>query len=240
MGLDCVCFSVLERPSGVDAIQGRSQPPSRFSARWMCPENDATADSAGPDSHSVNGWLGYPEAKTGHEGRAQWYVQDAAEGLKYCACVETRRVGNDTYRGHCADLDKGFHDLLKLVRQRCSDGLAKGYDEILQAHVEWWMKFWAQSSVSVPEPAIRKYYVFARVFYGRGVPGAPPMPLQGVWSANNGSLPPWHGDYHSDLNTQMTYMAYQEAGNFEAGGAYLDHLWNLAPTFQSCARLLWH
>ena len=33
---------------------------------------------------------------------------------------------------------------------------------------------------------------------------APPMPLQGVWTADAGSLPPWKGDYHNDLNTQMT------------------------------------
>jgi alpha-L-fucosidase 2 len=31
------------------------------------------------------------------------------------------------------------------------------------------------------------------------------MPLQGVWTADAGGLPPWKGDYHNDLNTQMTY-----------------------------------
>ena len=32
--------------------------------------------------------------------------------------------------------------------------------------------------------------------------GAPPIPLQGVWTADDGGLPPWKGDYHHDLNTQ--------------------------------------
>jgi alpha-L-fucosidase 2 len=62
------------------------------------------------------------------------------------------------------------------------------------------------------------------------------MPLQGVWSADEGTLPPWKGDYHNDLNTQMTYMGYQAAGHFDEGACFLDMLWNLLPTFRRFAR----
>jgi alpha-L-fucosidase 2 len=55
------------------------------------------------------------------------------------------------------------------------------------------------------------------------------MPLQGVWTADSGGLPPWKGDYHNDLNTQMTYIAYQQAGHFDEGAAFLDLLWELLP-----------
>ena len=44
------------------------------------------------------------------------------------------------------------------------------------------------------------------------------MPLQGVWTADSGGLPPWKGDYHNDLNTQTTYIAYQTAGLFDELG----------------------
>src|ERR1017187_9598968 len=64
----------------------------------------------------------------------------------------------------------------------------------------------------------------------------PPMPLQGVWSADAGSLPPWKGDYHNDLNTQMTYLAYRTAGNFEEGLCFLDYLWKRLPTFRQSAK----
>ncbi len=113
-----------------------------------------------------------------------------------------------------------------------SRALQKGYDAALQGHAAWWKNFWAQSSVSVPEPEIQKYYTFARYLYmgaGSALCCASPAPLQGVWTANNGSLPPWKGDYHNDLNTQMTYIGYQTAGNFDQGASYLDYLWNLAP-----------
>lgn len=61
------------------------------------------------------------------------------------------------------------------------------------------------------------------------------MPLQGVWSADAGSLPPWKGDYHNDLNTQMTYLAYRTSGDFEEGACFLDYLFNLLPTFRQFA-----
>jgi alpha-L-fucosidase 2 len=192
--------------------------------------------SAGPDSHSVNA-LSYPEATTGSNGNARWYVQTAAEGLKYCGCIETKRVGDETLVAVALTTTKDATDLVALARQRCAAALAEGYGAALAPHVAWWKAFWAQSSVSVPESAIQNYYVFARYLYGAGSRrGAPPMPLQGVWSASNGSLPPWHGDYHGDLNTQMTYMGYQTAGLFDEGACYLDYLWNLAPFFRSFAK----
>ena len=89
----------------------------------------------------------------------------------------------------------------------------------------------------MPDPAILRHYYLVRYFYGAASRrGAPPMPLQGVWTADAGGLPPWKGDYHNDLNTQMTYMAYQAAGHFDEGLSYLDFLWDLPPAFQRFAR----
>jgi hypothetical protein len=192
--------------------------------------------SAGPDSHSVNA-LGYSEAVTGNEGNAKWYVQEAADGLKYCACIETRRVGDETLMAVALTTTTDAPELLALARKRCADALARGYETMLKPHVAWWKNFWAQSNVSVPEKEVQNYYTFARYLYGAASRrGAPPMPLQGVWSANSGSLPPWKGDYHNDLNTQMTYIGYFTGGDFDEGASYLDFLWNLSPFFRAFAK----
>jgi alpha-L-fucosidase 2 len=91
--------------------------------------------------------------------------------------------------------------------------------------------------VALPEPHLHQQYCLARYFYGAASRrGAPPMPLQGVWSADAGSLPPWKGDYHNDLNTQMTYLAYRTSGDFDEGACFLDFLWNLLPAFRKFAR----
>ncbi len=191
--------------------------------------------SAGPDSHSVNA-LGYTDAVTGGDGDTKWYVQTTAEGLKYCACIESRRVGDETITAVALTTTTDARDLLGLARKRCAEALAHGYDAMLEPHVAWWNNFWTQSSVTVPEPDIQKYYVFAKYLYGAGSRrGAPPMPLQGVWTANTGDLPPWKGDYHNDLNTQMTYIGYQEAGLFDEGACFLDLLHDLLPVFRDFA-----
>ena len=53
------------------------------------------------------------------------------------------------------------------------------------------------------------------------------MPLQGVWTADEGTLPPWKGDYHNDLNTELSYTHYLKANHLEEGECFLDFLWKL-------------
>lgn len=141
--------------------------------------------NAGPSSGGAVGRLGYPPAKTGSEGPAKWYVQEAAEGMKYCACIETKRVGDETLAAVTVTSTKDGADLLGLARKRCSDAIAQGYTAMLKPHTAWWKEFWAQSGVQVPEPAIERYYFLARYFYGAASRrGAPPMPLQDVGKFN--------------------------------------------------------
>jgi alpha-L-fucosidase 2 len=192
---------------------------------------------AGPSSGGAVSALGYAPAAPGREGRAQWYVQEAANGLRYCVCVETKRAGSQTLVAVAVTSTKDAGDVLALARRRCSGALARTYESMLKPHAEWWKQFWMQSGLEVPEPALERYYYLARYFYGAASRrGAPPMPLQGVWTADNGGLPPWKGDYHNDLNTQMTYIGYPTAGNFDEGACFLDYLFDLLPVFRKFAR----
>jgi alpha-L-fucosidase 2 len=195
--------------------------------------------NAGPSSGGVVSALGYPVAQYGTEGTAKWYVQEAADGLKYCVCVESRRIDNESLLAIAVTSTNDAPDLLGLARQRCSTAIKQGYAKMLEPHAAWWQEFWAQSSVTIPAEDIeisRQYYL-VQYFHGAASRrGAPPMPLQGVWTADNGGLPPWKGDYHNDLNTQMTYIAYQGAGHFEEGLSFLDYLWDRRPTFLRFAR----
>ena len=195
------------------------------------------AGDAGPSSGGAVASLGYPPATHGEEGPSQWYVQDAADGLRYCVCLAARRTGDETLIAVAITSTSDGADPLALARRRCAEAITRSYAAILEPHAAWWQSFWAQSAIQVPEPAIQNYAVLCRYFYGAASRrGAPPMPLQGVWTADNGGLPPWKGDYHNDLNTQMTYIGYQAAGHFDEGACYLDFLAKLAPTFTQFAR----
>lgn len=123
---------------------------------------------------------------------------------------------------------------VKLVR----DSLRSGFERAKRSHADYWKRFWKVSSVEIPrDPKIQHHYNFVKYLYGAGSrPGAPPMPLQGVWTADNGGLPPWKGDYHHDLNSQTTYIAYQTAGLWDEGRVFLDQQWDLLPRYRKFAR----
>ncbi|MFO1491810.1 MAG: glycoside hydrolase N-terminal domain-containing protein [Kiritimatiellia bacterium] len=134
---------------------------------------------AGPSSGGAVARLGYPPAKHGTDGLARWYVQDAVGGFQYCACLETRRVGDATLVALTVTSTNDGPDVLALARARCAKALDKGYDGALALHAAWWREFWSQSSLTVPEDSIRKYYALCRYFYGAASRrGARPMPCR--------------------------------------------------------------
>jgi alpha-L-fucosidase 2 len=217
--------------------------PGKPLALDLLPAGAGKDGDAGPSSGGAVSKLGYPAPERGSEGDAKWFIQNGVDGFQYCVCIETQQLGPDTLLAlafTCTnDLKAGesAKGPLALARSRCAKAIASGYETMLEPHAAWWRGFWAESSVRIPELPLQKYYQFARYLYGAGSrQGAPPLPLQGVWTADNGGLPPWKGDYHNDLNTQMTYIAYQGAGNFESGRSYLDYLANLTPVFQRFAK----
>ena len=181
--------------------------------------------------------LGYPPAERGGEGPVTWTLQEAALGLKYAVVVAARRVGDATEIALTVTSTRDDPDPLALGRKRVAAALETGYAALLGPHVDWWQQFWSRSAVRVPDKRVQQHYDLVQYFYGAASRrGAPPMPLQGVWTADEGSLPPWHGDYHHDLNTQLTYWAYLASGRFDEGSAFLDFMWGLLPEHRRFAR----
>ncbi|MEN8226588.1 MAG: glycoside hydrolase family 95-like protein [Bacteroidota bacterium] len=115
-----------------------------------------------------------------------------------------------------------------------SDELTNGYEGSLKGHVKWWSDYWDHSSVSIPDSVLEKQYYMEMYKFGAAARAdAPPIALQSVWTADHGKLPPWKGDFHHDLNTQLSYWpAY--AGNYlhlEEG--FLNWLWRYRPVFRN-------
>jgi len=182
--------------------------------------------------------LGYPVAEVVRRGEVDSFTQQAALGLSYTVAaarkgavvmvlISARRESNAT------EWIAGT-GLVGNVADRASH---LGYDLQSAAHKKWWSKFWVTSDVKIPDQRLQQHYNLAKYFYGSASRiGAPPMPLQGVWTADEGNLPPWKGDYHNDLNTQTTYIAYQTAGLFDCGLAFLDYNWKLLSQYRKFAK----
>lgn len=193
------------------------------------------------NSPSGVGKLGYPQALRGerraHGTDSIWMSQTAAQGLKYAVVVSKKTEAQDTTLAVAIVSNRDGKEPVSLGLELTSRALNDGYNSLLARHLEWWKAFWATSHVDVPDAAVERQYVLDKYFYGSASrPGAPPMPLQGVWTADEGGLPPWKGDYHNDLNTQMTYLAAPEAGLFSAERSFLDFNWNLLPRYEQFAR----
>jgi len=182
--------------------------------------------------------IGFPDPVRGRAGDAQWFTQQTAEGHTTCVYVATRREGKGTLIATTVAFSPADGaDVVGVARQRTEAALKAGYAARHASHAAWWKDFWAKSSVTVPDLQVQRHYNLVQYFYGAASrTGAPPIPLQGVWTADAGELPPWKGDYHHDLNTQMTYMAYQASGRFEEGRVFLDFMHDRLPAFRKFAR----
>lgn len=171
--------------------------------------------------------LGYaaPTESSGEDWKA--FEQAGAVGFRFAVYVGWRRH-SDVW--DCAwTVASSFEgkEPLELARHRVEAALGSGFDTLLTSHVSWWDLFWNRSSISLPEdPLLERLWHAEQYRFGSASRrGAPPITLQGPWTADEGKLPPWKGDYHHDLNTQLSYWPAYTGNHLEEGMAYLDWLW---------------
>ncbi len=116
---------------------------------------------------------------------------------------------------------------LQAAKKHVEAALKANPDSLKQSHQDWWAAYWQKSSISIPNFTIeRQWYLDTYKFGAASRRGSPPITLQGPWTADDGKLPPWKGDYHHDLNTQLSYWPCYSSNRIEEGLSYLDWLWN--------------
>jgi len=181
--------------------------------------------------------LGLASPTFGSDKTGTWVTQVASKGLEYTAFAASRNVKDATEIAVAFATNAHNADSLREARRMATEALRRGYVSIEESVGKWWHGFWSASSVRVPDMKIQAQYDLAMYLYGAGARGgAPPIALQGLWTADNGGLPPWKGDFHHDLNTQLTYWPYLASGHWDEGRALLDFLWHERPRFEEFAR----
>lgn len=123
---------------------------------------------------------------------------------------------------------------------KADKALARGIHKDYISHLSYWDKFWEQSSVCIPDEVLAKQY--ANEIYKLGSVAreyAYPISLQAVWTADNGKLPPWKGDYHHDLNTQLSYWPFYTGNYLNEGLGYLNTLWEQREVHKKYTREYW-
>jgi alpha-L-fucosidase 2 len=96
------------------------------------------------------------------------------------------------------------------------------------SHVKWWNEYWSRSSVSLPDAVLERQYYLDMYKFGCVARGnTPPISLQAIWTADNGNLPPWKGDFHHDLNTQLSYWPGYASNHLDLTAGYTNWLWKV-------------
>jgi alpha-L-fucosidase 2 len=181
--------------------------------------------------------LGYPEGKISTKKDLTVYRQKGWQTFEYEAAVSfsDEKSGNEgcfTITSHYSDKPKQItagEIVKKAVKISFEQGAAN--------HKQWWLNYWQQSSVSIPDPQLEKqYYLEMYKFGAASRKGSPPITLQAVWTADNGKLPPWKGDLHNDLNTQLSYWPSYIGNHPEEGAVFTDWLWQYKTSFEQYAK----
>lgn len=166
--------------------------------------------------------LGYPAAETYRRGSVRGFTQvtnDGAFALLYATKNTDFGMEGAFYVASSRDGD-GWLDA---AADALEAALCEGYDRVIGDHLAWWEGFWNKSALRIPDPVLEKNWYLSHYYLGScSRKGCPPMPLQGVWTADKGSLPPWKGDYHGDLNLQFSYYSALKADHLEECESFLD------------------
>ncbi|MEI7423729.1 MAG: glycoside hydrolase family 95-like protein [Prolixibacteraceae bacterium] len=105
--------------------------------------------------------------------------------------------------------------------------------DAIRSHVAWWQDFWSKSSLKIPDPVLEKQWYLEQYKFGSAArANTPPISLQAVWTADNGKLPPWKGDFHHDLNTQLSYWPAYSGNHLDLEIGYLNWLWSCRENFK--------
>ncbi len=165
--------------------------------------------------------LDYPPPDWHHEHGVQAFVQTGWDGFAFAIALihhGTRAAWSIATTGDATD---PLTHAIETARAALfdQDGAAN--------HADWWTTYWSRTEVALPDPVLAGAYHRDLYKFGAAVRSdAPPVALQGPWTVDNGRLPPWKGDYHHDLNTQLSYWPSYAGNRLDGGLGFLNWLWD--------------
>ncbi|MEE9361705.1 MAG: glycoside hydrolase N-terminal domain-containing protein [Cellulophaga sp.] len=177
--------------------------------------------------------LKYPEGHVLEEENSITYIQEGWGGFKYN--VNVTWVQKDTILEGCWSISTYFPEWEKkpIAKDLVQKKMKNGYASAFSTHKDWWKEYWEKSSISIPDNVLEKQWYLEQYKFGSAArDGAPPISLQAVWTADNGKLPPWKGDFHHDLNTQLSYWPSYSSNHLDLENGFLEWLLKYKDTFK--------
>lgn len=212
-----------------------------FSLSLRPPRYLSGSAELGELSDSTTKGLGYPPAEMVSDGEFTLYKQKTLSNTSFGIVVLTKECEGcrELYYTVASSLDSP--DCFADAKRELIAASEVGYYLLKRRHICWWRDYWRLSRVDLPDTRLeRTYYRSYYLLASCSRKGFSPAPLQGVWTADNDSLPPWKGDYHHDLNTQLQYQSYLKANRLKEGEAFIDYLWQMRDAYRAHAKDFYH
>ncbi|ULQ51574.1 glycosyl hydrolase family 95 catalytic domain-containing protein [Flavihumibacter fluvii] len=206
-----------------------------FDPRLLAPryqgEVKTSGDPVGGDDLSR---LGYRQGSIVKGTNNISYHQDGWGGFSYEISLRWKKIDAQTIEGVWSISSHYPKEKTSISAQQITkNAMADTYASAMKQHLKWWMDFWGKSNLHIPDTLIEKQWRLEQYKFGSAArKNAPPISLQAIWTADNGRLPPWKGDYHHDLNTQLSYWPAYSGNHLEEAAGYLDHLLKNTPNYK--------
>lgn len=177
--------------------------------------------------------LNYKQGKVEQGKNYAHYHQKGWGNFYYDVAVVWRHQGDDLIGVWSISSSLEKKDALVQAQKAIKRGIQKDYTN----HRDYWTNYWDQSSISIPDAILQKQYDNEMYKFGSSArEHSRPISLQSVWTADNGKLPPWKGDYHHDLNTQLSYWPAYTGNHLSEAKGYLNTLWNQRDVYKKYTR----
>ena len=175
--------------------------------------------------------LGYPKHREVKDGSFRYIIQDTLCGYQYGVLTYSYEVENEEVLLVTVYKNENIEDIKKMLLDY-KDNIKNNKD----VHDKYWKKYYSTSVISTSDKTLDRTYNFGRYFLACNSRKDYPMSLEGIWTRNDGQLPPWKGDYHMDINLQMSYESYMKTGNFKEGKVLVNYLWTNRNKFKKLAK----
>lgn len=177
--------------------------------------------------------LGYRQGRVTASENSISYQQEGWNGFVYTVNVNWIKTKDGAEGVWSITSNSAYNVINSSAETETKQALQRGFKEDMIITKKWWKNYWDQSSLSIPDALIERQwylenYKFACVAREDGVP----ITLQAIWTADNGNLPPWKGDIHNDLNTQLSYWPSYAANHLKAASGFTSWLWKNKSTFE--------
>jgi alpha-L-fucosidase 2 len=176
--------------------------------------------------------MGYAAAETGTVGAKTWLEQRLPANGRYVVMHEQVKKGQELSVYVTIVYKPDDSDPKPEAEKNLDEAAGEAAEALAATHGKFWRDHWQRSFLTIPDAKLENlFYVEMYKLGCCSRPGKFPISLQGIWT-KDGSLPPWAGDYHLDMNVQESYWPVYASNHLDAGQPLYERFFQNLPRYQ--------